>query len=201
MTDHSSRRFDGDAADAAIDRAVREIMSTDTAPRFRQRVLARLEDRSGDVWAWGRLGFVASAAAMVVVLAIWMRTERRPEAPVATKPPAVAAQRPEQPTPPTSASTPPSASPATTAAGPARRAPGAVARRSAPAPTERRVTAASVAAVEEALERGATTNARPADDATVVPPLQIRPLEVPEIMVKPVTIGPIVVVPLLPPRR
>jgi hypothetical protein len=195
MTDHSSRRFDGDAADAAIDRAVREIMSTDTAPRFRQRVLARLEDRSGDVWAWGRLGFVASAAAMVVVLAIWMRTERRPEAPVATKPPAVAAQRPEQPTPP------PSASPATPAPGPARRAPGAVARRSAPAPSERRVTAASVAAVEEALERGATTNARPADDATVVPPLQIRPLEVPEIMVKPVTIGPIVVVPLLPPRR
>ena len=194
MTDRSVRRFEGDAADAAIDRAVREIMSTDAAPGFRHRVLARLEDRPRAAWAWGRLGLVAGAAAIVVFLAMWTRTERRPDVPAASKQPVVAEQRTEIPAPaprtPTATRTPQAD----------RRTPRAVARHS-PRPSERRVTAASIDAAEEALERGAPHNARPPGDALGIPPLQIRPLETPEIVVKPVTIGPIVVVPLLPPRR
>jgi hypothetical protein len=194
MTDHSLRRFDGDATDAAIDRAVREIMSTDAAPGFRHRVLARLEDRPRAAWAWGRLGLVASAAAIVVLLVMWTRTEPRPDAPAATTQPMVAEQRTEVPAPPPSTPT------ATPAPQPDRRAPRAVVRRSS-ASSERRVTATSIDAAEEALERGAPPNARPPGDDAGVPPLQIRALEVPEIVVKPVTIGPIVVVPLPPPRR
>lgn len=193
MTDHSLRRFDGHAADAAIDRAVREIMSTDAAPGFRLRVLARLEDRPRAVWAWGRLGLVASAAAIVVFLAMWTLTERRPEAPAAPTQPVVAG-RTEIPAPPPSTPT------ATRTPQPDRRSPRAVVRRP-PAPSERRVTAAAIDAAEEALERGAPSNVRPPADALGIPPLQIRPLETPEIVMKPVTIGPIVVVPLPPPRR
>jgi hypothetical protein len=197
MIDHSRRRFDGDAADAAIDRAVREIMSSDAPPGFRQRVLARLDDRPRGAWAWGRVGLVASAAALVMLLAMWPRTERTPNLPVTPPPPAAAPQRAAVPVSPPTATTP------TTTPGPPpeRRTDRAIARRSAPASAERRVTAAAIDAAEEAVERGAATTARPSVDATGAPPLQIRPLEIPEIVVKPVTIGPIVVVPLPPPRR
>jgi len=195
MIDHGRRRFDGDAADAAIDRAVREIMSSDAAPGFRQRVLARLDDRPRAVWGWGRLGLVASAAALVMLFAMWARTERPRDLPVTPTAPATAAQRADipgsPPSPPTTTPPPPAE----------RRTPLAVARRSAPAAAERRVTAASIDPAEEAVERGAATNPRPSVDATGAPPLQIRPLEVPEIVVKPVTIGPLVVMPLPPPRR
>ena len=193
MTDQSRRRFDDDAADAAIDRAIREIMSTDVAPGFRQRVLARLDDHPRAAWAWGRLGLAAGAAAIVVVLAMWMRTHPTTDVPAPITQPAVAEQRADRP--------PPSSAPSATPAPPTQRPqPRAVARRSSPPPSERRVTAASIAAAEEALERGAPPSARPSDGADVAP-LEIRSLEVPEIVVKPMTIGPIVLVPLPPPRR
>jgi hypothetical protein len=189
MSEHPLRPFAGDAADAVIDRAVREIMSSEPRPGFRQRVLARLGDEPRTAWSWTRLGFAAGAVAMVVMLAFWARPEPTITPPV-TAPPQRAAQPPG---PIESAGTIPPPIP------PTRRERRELVRTAPPAAADRRVTAASVNPVEEAAEVNAPT-ARPAIDPMTIAPLQVRPLETPEIIVRPVAVGPLMIVPVLPPR-
>jgi hypothetical protein len=88
-------------ADVAIDRAVREIMSADPGPAFRQRVLARIvADSAAARRPW--LPQLALAAAVVVLAfaaVLWMRRAPAP-APVSTT---VAATTPAVAPPPTAA--------------------------------------------------------------------------------------------------
>jgi hypothetical protein len=200
------RRFDGDGTDAAIDRAVREIMNRDAAPGFRRRVVARLEREPRIAWTWGQFGLIATAAAVVLLLAVWARTPQPLQQPVSEPRRAELVRPVVEPAP-----TP--TRPATTPAAPSdvKREARAVAERRTQTPTsDRRVTAASIDPAEERLERGTAnprvpdgrveTTRRPSGDPLSIPPLQIRPLETGEIRMKSMTVGPLVVVPLLPPR-
>ncbi len=192
MTDQP--RFDGDETDAAIDRAVRDIMSRDAAPGFRRRVVARLEREPGAVWTWGRFGLIATAAAVVLLLAVWTRTPPPLQQPVSEPRRAELVRPVDEPAP-----TPTRPAPTAAPSGVKREA-RAVAERRTQTPTrDRRVAAASIEPAEERLERG-EANPRPPGDPLSIPPLQIRPLETGEIRVKSMTVGPLVVVPLLPPR-
>jgi hypothetical protein len=199
-----TRRFDGDETDAAIDRAVREMMRHDPAPGFRQRVLARLQREPRVAWTWERIGLIATASAVVLLVAMWTRTPQpQPLHQPVSEPRRAELERPVAPPAPT-----PKLPPATLPAG-VHREPRAVVRRAPTPASDRRVTAASIDPAEERLERIEATrppdgrmeaNPRPTGNPLNISPLQIRPLETGEIRVKPMTVGPIVIVPLLPPR-
>jgi hypothetical protein len=82
MTDH--RIPDQDAADRAIDRAVREIMSVEPMAGFRQRVLRRLAEpqRTRSTWAGLTLAGATAVAATALILTFLVRpTERANDAP------------------------------------------------------------------------------------------------------------------------
>ena len=208
MTKRHLRGLDSDAADAAIDRAVRELMNGEPAPGFRQRVFARLEDTPRALWigstlTWPRLGVASIAAAIVLALALWMRPIDR------TAEPTLANARPqvtEQPLAPPAQE--PAASASTAAPRIADRQPspdvakprtGTTAKRALATATDRRVSAANISTAEEALERTATKDRAPMDPGSI-PPLHVQPLDTPEIIVRPLAVGPLMIVPLLPPR-
>lgn len=69
--------------DAAIDRAVREIMSAEPRPGFRRRVLERLTDAPPARWSWARVTVGMAAAAATLVGALWLSTPDRSPAPAA----------------------------------------------------------------------------------------------------------------------
>ena len=201
MTERHLRGLDSDAADAAIDRAVRELMNGEPAPGFRQRVFARLDDNSRAHWpgsttlTWPRLGFVAIAAAIVLALALWMRPIDRTAEPKLANAPAPAAEQPAALAPPPvpriadRQPSPDVAKPRTAT----------TAKRALARATDRRISAANVSTAEEALERTATKDRATMDPGSIAP-LNVRPLETPEIIVRPLAIGPLMIVPLLPPR-
>jgi hypothetical protein len=90
-----------DSADAAIDRAVREIMSAEPRPGFKLRVLARLRaepDATSPGWAWPRVAVAAIGAAAIVFVIIMSRpADRRPESPpIAQTTPATSAAPPAE---------------------------------------------------------------------------------------------------------
>jgi hypothetical protein len=87
------------AADAAIDRAVREMMSAEPRPGFRHRVLARLsEPRAVRRALWPQLSLAAAMAAALMLAFVWTRPmERAPETTVVVSHPAP--DRPEAPSP------------------------------------------------------------------------------------------------------
>jgi hypothetical protein len=132
VSDPHFGRGDGDRiADVAIDRAVREIMSAEAGPAFRQRVMTRiLSEPAAPARAWLPHLTIAAAALVVLILAFaWPRQEAAIEPATAS-----VALTPRSPsptnTPPSSipgtaapASAPPSAPGATTAAAPVRPAP------------------------------------------------------------------------------
>jgi hypothetical protein len=211
MTERPWRGLEAQDADAAIDRAVREIMGRDPAVGFRQRVLARIAREPGDATgfaAWltpARLA-IAAAAAVVLALTLWSRPAERPaETPVVAERPADRPTPPQpqsQPQPERVVEEPPKTDrqlarrqpPAATAPGRAPAAGRAPAR-----PEDRRVSAASVTLAEEAAERDAARSVTPIDPISI-PPLRIEPLERGEILISPVAIGPLKIVPLPPPR-
>jgi hypothetical protein len=205
MNEHPSRPFGeaANAADAAIDRAVREIMSGEPRPGFRQRVLARLDEEPRSVWSWARLGLVAGAAA-IVLLTLWARTDR-PVAPAGTAPQQAASQPQPGPSKPAAAApTEPQRPAATLATNETKRTTvkperPAIVRRAPPAPADRRVSAASVNPAEETQEPGVRATRPPIAPMTIAP-LQIRPLDTPELIVRPVPIGPLQMVPVPRPR-
>lgn len=96
--DRQSRPESDPAVEAAIDRAVRELMSVDAPADLRRRVLARLETPAPRAFPWFRLAAGASLAAAVLAVFVLVRSrdagprpqERPNERPVA------AAQPPEQ---------------------------------------------------------------------------------------------------------
>ncbi len=88
MTDKQRTERD---IDAAIDRAVREIMSVEPRPGFRRRVLERLTDAPPARWSWARVTGGMAAAAATLVAALWLNTADRSPAPAA---PTVARQQP-----------------------------------------------------------------------------------------------------------
>jgi hypothetical protein len=206
MTDRHLRGLDADAADAAIDRAVRELMNGEPKPGFRERVLARLDDESRTHWlgstlAWPRLGFAAIAVAIVFALALWMRPfDRTAEPELANVRPQVVEQPAAPPTPERAVPAPapvPRIADRQPSPDVVKPRPGATAERALSTTTDRRVAAASIKPAEEALERTATS--APIDPGSI-PPLNVRPLETPEIIVRPLAVGPLMIVPLLPPR-
>ena len=206
MTERHLRGLDVDAADAAIDRAVRELMNGEPAPGFRQRVFVRLEREPRVHWArwtmtWPRFGLAAIAAAVVLALALWMRpVERTAEPQLADVRPQPVEQRPASPVEERVTPVPPpriaDRQSSTDIITPRT---GTTAKRAPSTTNDRRVSAASILPAEEALERTAATGRAPIDPGGVSP-LHVRPLDTPEIIVRPLTIGPLMIVPLLPPR-
>jgi hypothetical protein len=85
--------------DAAIDRAVREIMRAEPRPGFSLRVLRRLTDVPAPRWTWSRLGTAAAAAALALFAMFWSITPQRSlDTTVARQEPAASAP-PQQPPP------------------------------------------------------------------------------------------------------
>jgi hypothetical protein len=189
-------------ADVAIDRAVREIMSAETGPAFRQRVMTRiLAEPAPPSRSWLPHLAVAAAALVVLIVALaWPRQQ-------AVSEPATAAAglTPRSPSPtdttassmpatPAPASAPPRAPGATTAAAPVRPAP-SVTRTRVPAPPRGMVEAASI---ETAAGVGVAA-AREAVDAVEAPPLPPAApgsLRMSAIPLAPIVISEIVIEPL-----
>jgi hypothetical protein len=188
MTDWKNERRN--SVDAAIDRAVRDIMSAEPRPGFRRRVLHRIErgdsprSRSWS-WTWLSAGALA-AAAIIVVLFVARRTDRPVEQPsIAREEPAATAPKPvPQPVePPKAAAQIP----------PAPR----VDRR--PQPIEpRMVRAASLAPDAAALEPNADNSQR---STIPIDPIDVTPLTPPRVTIRPLPpLERIPIAPLPPPR-
>ena len=101
----------GSPLDAAIDRAVREIMSVEPRADLRHRVMAEIVEEPRHATLWPRLAFgsAALAAAVVIVLMLVNRPADRPveQTAAGTRPPAAATERTGEATgPATGAATP-----------------------------------------------------------------------------------------------
>jgi hypothetical protein len=72
---------DGSHLDAAIDRAVREMMSAEPRADLRERVLSELQDAPARTTLWPRLAF-GSAALAVTVVAMLVLVDRPADRPV-----------------------------------------------------------------------------------------------------------------------
>ena len=174
-----------DPADAAIDRAIRDIMSAEPRPGFKNRVLMRLaQEPPAPLWTRPRLGLAAAAVALALMLAIWMRPSEPVPAPtpVATIPqPTISAP----PTVPTRVTEPP---PVLKRDGDPVRVPG---RDREP----RLVQAASILfedTREDAMQIEALTPvAAVAVDALVQPAAALPEIVLENISIKPITIPPI----------
>jgi hypothetical protein len=190
MTDH--RLPSDDAADRAIDRAIRELMSIEPAPGFRHRVMRRLSDAEPARWSWIRHGLAAAAVAILLLLAIWMRPSPRSErSPIAKAP-----ESPTRVTPPApidAGTAPPSRSvlpPARTAPPPRRLAGGAAAR------PDRIVRAASLPAEaggDEGKKEG-NDDSQSTDAVASADRLAVAPIAVDAIVIKDIVVAPIPVV-------
>ena len=179
----------GDAADAVIDRAVREIMSAEPRPGFRQRVFARLESRPAPS-VWTRFGVAALAAAGIITFVVLSRpVDRTPERP------AIVAQRP-----PVTSLPPPTAAPRVPDR-PAPRASKAPPRRiesEPPRSEERIVRAASLP--PDSPDREDPPAAESIDRLLPLDPITVAPLAAPSVIVRPLpAIERIAISPLLPP--
>jgi hypothetical protein len=189
-----SKQHDTDThLDAAIDRAVRQMMAIDPPAGFRQRVVARLDRPVAAVAWWPRLALAGGALAAVVLAVVLLRPA---PAPVPT---AIDGQAPSGPS--QVASTP---------------APAAEATPPAVAPTQRRgvdrprvetlpppprmdtvfgpARDGRVAAADATAT--APPSALPAPEAADLPALP--PIEIPTIDVPPIEIKPLMLMPLTP---
>jgi hypothetical protein len=178
-----------DETDAAIDRAVREIMSVEPRTDMRQRVLARLNDRPARTLTLPRLAMASAMAGIaIVILILSSRPGERAAPPTVVKGPAPAAQPRDMP--------------------PAREVvrddPEKKPRLVTPdvrQPETARVHAASLDEKEhEPLEL--TVDVEPLES---IDPIQIAPVQTPvvattEVTVKPLTMENIAIAPLPPPQ-
>jgi hypothetical protein len=184
MTDKHRTERD---VDAAIDRAVHEIMSAEPRPGFRRRVLDRLGDAPPARWTWARISVGIAAATASLVAAIWLAAPERSTAPTA---PAVARHQPAEVAPPPPSPTrktegePPVVKKPIAPAGPLRTVP----RRAVPQPPPGRVEAASLPLPQP--------NAVSTIELIQLPPLQ----PIPEVDVRRRIIERITTSPLSPPR-
>ena len=169
--------------DAAIDRAVREIMDVDPDAAFRARVLARLERRPAgwSAWAPGRMAMAGISVVLVLIAGVLLRT---PAPHVAPGPQPIAIK--DVPAPGAAASVTPE---------PSSRAATATAAAVPPAPPRRHEVRANVT---QQLARGLLTatvaSEEPAEPIDAVPgidPLTVEPIAAPSIAATPLTIAPI----------
>jgi hypothetical protein len=181
------------AIDAAIDRAVRDMMQIDPLPGMRHRVLGRIQRRASSFRVLGFHGWkLAFAAAALVAIGV-AAAVLRPTAPSPS--PTALSQFPPAPSPSSTALSrlPTAPSPPSTAPPPSRFAP---ARATVFGPRRDRVSAATV----DTAGPGST----PVDVdelAAGVPRLVVTPLrQVTDIQVAPLAIRPIAIQPLLTPR-
>jgi hypothetical protein len=181
--------------DAAIDRAVREIMSAEPRPGFRHRVLERLTDAPPARWTWARVTVGIATAAATLVAAIWLSAPEHSTAPTA---PTVARQQPTEVAPPPASPTPgteveqpvvkkPLRPPASLPARP---------RTQVPQPPPGRVEATSLPRVQPQQLEGVKPTAVNAVEPILLPPLQ----PVPAVDVRRLIIERITIQPLSPPR-
>jgi hypothetical protein len=194
--------------DAAIDRAVRDLLNAEPRAGMRQRVLDRLNAHQPQTWAGmltlPRLAAVAALAVLVVIAAsVAVRRHPAPEMTIARPQPVAPVGQPRAPQ--TASITP---EPRSTGAGttppkltpkPTRSSRSVVA--AAAARSDRRVEAASVRDAAE-LESSRTTPAQP---LPAIPPIGIDAIDVPaivtpEITIKPLTVQPIPAPPVRTPR-
>jgi hypothetical protein len=181
-----------DEADAAIDRAIREIMSAEPAWGFRARVLRRIaREPAAPGWTWLQLGLTAAGVALALILVIWPRPAPHPAAPDAIS---IDTTSRTAPPPPTKAPRAPSAA---AAAKGLSKVPPPRAVRSAPSRStsaSRLVRAASIAGddlLEDAIQ---VESPEPQPDmglaaiepaATVVPPIVVTPIPISAIVIAP----------------
>jgi hypothetical protein len=182
--------------DAAIDRAVREIMSVEPRPGFRRRVLERLTGAPPARRTWARVtvGMTAAAAATLIA-ALWFSTPERSTAPTT---PTLARQQPAEvaPGPPPSPKTEPKEPAVNKPIRPPRARP--TPRTQVPQPPPGRVEAASLPLVQPqpGVEGQAQSNAANTIEAVRVSPLR----SIPEVDVRSRIIERITIPPLSPPR-
>ena len=185
MSEHHGRRLSAwpprTGMDAAIDRAVREIMDVDPDAAFRARVLARLERRPAgwSAWAPGRMAMAGISVVLVLIAGVLLRT---PAPHVAPGPQPIAIKDVPAPGAAASVTPEPSSRAATAAAEP-------------PAPPRRHEMRANVT---QQLARGLLTatvaSEEPAEPIDAVPgidPLTVEPIAASSIAATPLTIAPI----------
>ena len=187
--------------DAAIDRAVRELMSAEPRADLRERVLSELQDAPARTTLWPRLAFgsAALAATVVAMLVLVDRPADRPVERVAVSTsPAAESPRPGPVNPP---------APARTASAPVDR--GRMRSdgpESAPAPrgragADRPIQAASIDAAESVAVAPMMPPARLGPIEPIVPTrLDASHIPAPIIDIKPIAIEHIEIAPLTPQR-
>jgi hypothetical protein len=193
--ERTNRHLDSeDAADAAIDRAVREIMSAEPRPGFRRRVLDRLAQNRRTPWSVPRLGLAAAAAAAVVLaLFMWTRpADRTSDTTVVRN--QVAPAVPPSGTPPGRA---PDKAPPHRAVAP--RTAGRV--ESAPADADPRLVQAASIETGDVLREVSQIDALPSQPPLVVQSLQAPAPTMSDIVVDAITVGDISLSPLEPAAR
>lgn len=193
MTDE--RRPSDEAADRAIDRAVREIMSAEPGAGFRHRVMRRLSEPEPRPWPRMRHGLSAAAIAVLLALAIWTRPSPEHEpASIAMAPAAAAGMAPASPSAPPAvspASSPPVRTPKLTP--PTARETPRLAK-TVIAPADRIVRAASVA-TEEGGDSGAPADTPDSAGGVPAPAASqaaaILPIALDSIVIKDIVVAPI----------
>jgi hypothetical protein len=189
--------------DAAIDRAVREMMSVEPRADLRQRVLAELVEEPTRATLWPRLAFGSAALALLIVFMFVFA--RRPvdrggePTIVQSQPPASVPGNPRGATGPAAETAPKSAG--RESRGTDRLPTRAVARSRRPGAEDRQIQAASI----DTGEAIAIEPLTPVESLTTIDPIGIAKLDTPqastsEIALKPITIEPIEITPLTPPR-
>ncbi len=188
--------------DAAIDRAVREMMSVEPRADLRQRVLAELVEEPTRAALWPRFAFGSAALALLIVFMFVFA--RRPvdrggePTIVQSQPPASVPGNPRGATGPAAGTAPKSAGRESRGDGLQTRT---VAGGRRPGAEDRQIQAASID-TGEAIE---IEPLRPVESLTPIDPIGIAKLDTPEastspIALKPITIEPIEITPLTPPR-
>jgi hypothetical protein len=180
--------------DAAIDRAVREIMSAEPNPGFRRRVLERLTDTPPARWTWARLTVGIGAAAAMVVAAIWLAAPERSTTPTA---PAVVRHQPVEVAPPDPSPAPKIEVTQPVVKKPGRPAAAASPRTKVPQPPPGRVEATSLQLAQPTqLDEG-----QPQPNAvSAIEPIRVQPLQpIPAVDLRRLIIERITIPPL-PPR-
>jgi hypothetical protein len=185
-----------DAADRAIDRAVREIMSAEPRPGFRYRVFARLDERPRFASTWTRVALSAvGALAIILAIVVARQGTRGPESPrVADGQPATITAPPAIPSP---GSTEPRRTPERAVA---RSVPSSPRIDREPMRSEPRlVRAASLSPDMPATEVGGDRSG--IESSVVIEPITISPLVSPQVTLRPLpTLERISISPLSTPR-
>jgi hypothetical protein len=193
MTDSYS---DDSHLDAAIDRAVRELMSAEPRTDLRERVLAELRGTPARAALWPRFAF-GSAALAVATVAMLVLVDRPADRPVER----VAVARPPAESPRREPAAPPLTVPAPADRTPVRGDVPKALRTPQGRAADRLVQAASI----DPGEAIGIEPMAPIEPLTPIEPIRIARLEAPQVSAPPITIAPISISPIditpLTPRR